>query len=123
MKKILSAVFLLLSASLAFATEPAPLTSGAAVHLTGTVGTMAATILNSDGARKYLQIQNVGSNTNVLACTIDGTTPAVAGNGIQLSGVSGGAGQTQIFNVFVPTGAVNCIGSASSTGYVVTFLP
>lgn len=117
MKKILVlAVALSLLSGAALATESAPLTSGAAVHDTETVSTSAVTIIAANGARKFLQIQNVGTY-NKLACTIDGSTPVINGNGIQLN-----AGGAVMFDVFVPTGAVKCIGSASGTVLTVTYL-
>ena len=110
--------------SLAFATEPAPLTGGAVSMLYLLTGTgTPVTALPADGARKFLMIQNVGANTNGLACTIDGSTPAIAANGLQLVGVASGAGQSFKFDEFVPTGAVTCIGSSSSTGIEITYLP
>jgi len=111
---------LLLCASQAFAgSQPrAPLTSGAAIHLTSTtLGTSQATVLAADANRGFLQIQNVGS-ANTLACTIDGTAPVVNGNGIQLLPLS-----AVFYDTFVPTGALICIGSAASTAYTVTYLP
>ena len=110
--------FLALALSLlsgaAYATSAAPLTGGAATHDTETISTAAVTILPANGARKFLQIQNVGA-ANKLACTIDGSTPVINGNGVQLS-VEAAA----TYDVFVPTGAVKCIGSA--TGTVVTVI-
>lgn len=113
-------VILLLASVPAYAgSQPrAPLTSGAAIHLTATnLGTTQATVLASDTNRGFLQIQNVGSSNN-LACTLDGTAPVINGNGIQLSPLS-----AVFYDTFVPTGAVTCIGSAASTAYSVTYLP
>lgn len=110
---ILAAVFSLLSGS-AFATETAPLTSGPAKHLTETISTSAVTLLASNGNRKFLQIQNT-SVANNLACTLDGSTPAINGNGIQLL-PSGSA----TYDVYVPSGSVKCIGSAASTTLTIT---
>jgi len=106
-------LYLALSLSLlsgsAFATSPAPLTGGAATHDTETISTAAVTILSANAARKFLQVQNVGAANN-LACTIDGTTPVINGNGIQLS-----TGGSATYDVYVPTGALKCIGSAAGT--------
>ena len=102
----------------------APLTGGSTsgVYST-TLGTSSVTVLNSDNARKFLQIQNISPNTNSLACTTDGTVPVIGGNGIQLSGASTGAGGSATFDTYVPSGAVQCIGSASSTAYYIQYTP
>ncbi len=89
--------------------------SGPAVHDTETISTSAATIIAANGARKFLQIQNVGA-ANKLACTLDGSTPVVNGNGLQL-----GVGGAAMYDVYVPTGAVKCIGSAAGTVLTVTY--
>ena len=126
MRLFISLAIILLVTSPAWAgSQPiAPLTSGAAVHLTSTtLGTTQSTVLATDRTRGFLQIQNVGTNTNILACTLDGTAPVVGGNGIQLSGVVSGAGGSATYDTFVPNGPVICIGSGSGTGYVITYLP
>lgn len=124
MRKILYAALLIsLVPSICFATSPAPLSGGAAVHETVTIGTVAVTALAQDGARKFLQIQNTTNGTNGLACTIDGSTPVIGGNGIQLAGVAGGAGGSATYDSYVPTGAVKCIGSASGTVYTILYQP
>lgn len=111
--------FLALALSLlsgaSFATESAPLTGGPAKHTTETISTSALTVLAANGARKFLQIQNVGA-ANKLACTLDGTTPVINGNGVQL-----GVGGAALYDVYVPTGAVKCIGSAAGTVLTVTY--
>lgn len=99
-----------------------PLTGGPVIHLSGTVGTAAAAVLVADLTRGFLQIQNVGLNTNVLSCTLDSSTPTIGGNGIQLGGVATGAGQNVMYSGFVPNGALACIGSGASTGYTVTYM-
>lgn len=100
-----------------------PLTIGPVVHASASnLSTTPVTILSSDATRGFLQIQNISLNTNVLACTLDGSVPSVGGNGIQLGGVATGAGGVLIYDVFVPNGVVKCVGSASSTGYTVTYM-
>lgn len=111
----ISAFALALLSGSALATETAPLTSGPAKHLTETISTSAVTLLASNGNRKFLQIQNVGT-ANKLACTMDGSTPVVNGNGLQL-----GIGGAALYDVYVPTGAVKCIGSAAGTVLTVTY--
>ncbi len=91
--------------------------SGAVTHDTETISTSAVTILAANGARKFLQIQNVGS-ANILACTVDGTTPVVGGNGIQLLPYG-----SVTYDVFVPSGQIKCIGSASGTVLTAISLP
>lgn len=115
MKKtiLLAAVFALLSGS-AYATSGAPLTGGAVSHDTETISTSSVTILAANGARKFLQIQNVGA-ANKLACTLDGSTPIINSNGVQL-----GIGGAATYDIYVPTGAIKCIGSASGTIVTVT---
>ena len=98
----------------------APLTGGATsgVYST-TLGTSSVTVLAADNARKFLQIQNITSaGSNILACTTDGTAPVVNGNGIQLSQYG-----SATFDVYVPSGAVKCIGSAANTAYYVQYTP
>lgn len=119
MKKKLLIPLLLLLAFPALATEPAPLTSGLTISNWGiALGTSSQTIIPADGARKFLEIQNTTAATNNLACTLDGTTPAINGAGLQLA-----PGQIHSYESFVPTGVVKCIGSASSTAYNVNYLP
>ena len=116
--KILTILLLASFPAYAGSQPQAPLTHGAAIHLTSlTLGTTPALVIAADANRGFLQIQNVGSANN-LACTLDGTVPAVNGNGIQLTPQS-----AVFYDVFVPTGAINCVGSASSTAYTVTYLP
>lgn len=107
----------------AWATPKAPLSSGQPIDITGTVSTLAVVVLTQDLARGFLQIQNVGQNTNGLSCTTDGSTPAVGGAGTQLAGVASGAGGTAFYDTFVPLGAVTCIGSSSGTVYSIKYLP
>ena len=103
----------------AHATDPAPLTGGATSGTYGiALGTSAQTILPADGARKFLEIQNTTAATNILACTLDGTTPSVNANGISLQPY-----QIRTYDTYVPTGALKCIGSAGSTGYYVNYTP
>lgn len=109
------AVALSLLSGASYATSPAPLTGGAVAHDTETIGTSSATILSANGARKFLQIQNVGT-ANKLACTMDGTAPVINGNGLQL-----GVGGAALYDVYVPTGAVKCIGSSAGTVVTVTY--
>ena len=124
MKNVLAlALLLLIMPSVCFATSAAPLSGGAAVHETITIGTAAVTAIPQDGARKFLQIQNTTNGTNGLACTLDGTTPVIGGNGIQLAGVTGGAGGSATYDAYVPTGAIKCIGSASGTVLTVLYQP
>lgn len=92
-----------------------PLRGGAVIHDTKTISTASVTILAANGARKFLQIQNVGAANN-LACTLDGTTPVINGNGIQLS-----IGGSATYDVYVPTGAIKCIGSAAGTKLTVVY--
>ena len=111
----------LLCASPAFAgSQPqSPLTGGATIGTSSvSLGTSAVQILASDAHRGFIQIQNTTSGANTLACTIDGSTPVINGNGIQL-GKYGSA----TFDVFVPTGAVQCVGSAANTAYYVQYTP
>jgi hypothetical protein len=106
------------------ATEVAPLTSGAILTVSGvSLGTSSTTILAADNSRGFLQIQNISTNSNALACTIDGTTPVVGTNGVQLAGTTTGAGGSATYDAFVPRGAVKCIGSATSTGYNIQYMP
>ena len=112
---ILIVLALLLLVSPAVATPKAPLSSGNPVDMTVTIGSSAAIVLPADAARGFLQIQNVSQSTNGLACTTDGSTPAIGGKGTQLAGVSSGAGGTAFYDTYVPLGTVTCIGSASST--------
>lgn len=112
---LLLAAALSLLATAAFATSAAPLTGGAVSHDTETISTNAVTIIAANGARKFLQIQNTGT-ANKIACTLDGSTPVVGGNGIQL-----GIGGAALYDVYVPTGIVKCIGSASGSVVTVTY--
>lgn len=95
-----------------------PLTSGAAVLLSSSsLGTSPALVLVRDSSRGFLQFQNT-SSVNSLACTLDGTVPAINGNGIQLAPL-----MAATYDEFVPTGALNCVGSSASTSYTVVYLP
>jgi len=114
---------LLLFVSPAGATPKAPLSSVQTIDITGSVTTGAVVILTKDLARQFLQIQNVTQGTNNLACTTDGSTPAIGGHGVQLAGVASGAGGAVLYDVNVPLGAVTCIGSASSTLYTISYTP
>lgn len=116
MKKIVVVVMALSLLSWpVLATTTAPLTGGSASHSTETISTASVTVLAANPVRRFLQIQNVGS-ANKLACTVDGSTPVVNGNGIQLS-----VGGAALYDVYVPNGAVKCIGSASGTVVTVTY--
>lgn len=107
----------------AFATPKAPLSSVYTIDITGTVNTASVVILPLDAARQFLQIQNSTTGTNNLACTTDGSTPAIGGHGVQLAGVASGAGGAVLYDVNVPLGAVICIGSSSSTQYTISYTP
>lgn len=102
------------------ATEHYPLTGGS-ITTTSSValGTASVTVLPTDGARGFLQIQNITAATNTMACTIDGSTPAVNANGLQMAA----SGPPITYDTFVPTGALKCIGSATSTAYTVNYVP
>lgn len=89
--------------------------SGAVTHDTQTISTSVVTLLAANDTRKFLQIQNVGAANN-LACTLDGSTPVISGNGVQL-GINGSV----TYDAFVPTGTIKCIGSASGTILTVTY--
>lgn len=118
MKRIATLAFCLsVLPGICFATDSAPLTGGLALHFTGTIGTSAVTVIPADGARKFLQIQNVGA-ANTMACTVDGTTPVINGNGVQMTPYG-----SVTYDVFVPTGGVKCIGSAAGTVYTAVCLP
>ena len=118
--RFITILALILLSAPAWATDVAPLTGGATsgVYST-TLGTSSVKVLAADNARQFLQIQNITSaSTNILACTADGTAPVVNGNGIQLSQYG-----SATFDVYVPTGAVQCIGSAANTAYYVHYTP
>jgi len=119
--------FLVLFSVLSFpsyATQAPPLSRDGTTYVSATnLSTSAVVLLAADGARKFLQIQNISTNSNTLACTVDGTTPVVGSVGAQLVGSTTGAGGSWTFDVFVPTGAVTCIGSAASTGYFISYDP
>lgn len=124
MRRISIILTLLFMSSIARATEVAPLTSGDTLTLSGvTLGNSSVTLLPSDNSRGFLSIQNISTNSNTMACTVDGTVPSVGVNGVQLSGSSTGAGGAVFYDVFVPRGSVKCIGSASSTGYNIQYKP
>jgi len=115
--RILAILLLVSMPAYAGGQAQAPLTHGAAVELSATnLGTTAATILVADTYRGYLRIQNISASNN-MACTVDGTTPVIGTHGFTIS-----AGSSVVFDVFVPTGAVLCIGSAASTAYNITYL-
>jgi len=115
--KILAILLLATSPAWASGQPMAPLTKGSAVELSATnLGTAATTILAADVYRGYLRIQNI-SGSNSMGCTIDGTTPVIGTHGFTIA-----AGNAVVFDVFVPVGALVCIGSASSTAYNVTYL-
>jgi hypothetical protein len=114
---------LICSPAFAGSQQVPPLTGGPAIHLSASnLSTTPATVLAADATRGFLEIQNISANTNILACTLDGSVPAVASNGIQLAGVATGAGQIKTYDTFVPNGVVKCVGSAASTGYTVTYM-
>lgn len=95
-----------------------PMTSGAAQQVFSTnLSTSPVTILTSDKSRGFLQIVN-NSASNSMACSVDGSTPSINGNGVTLL-----AGGSATYDAFVPTGAVVCIGSGASTAYNVNYLP
>lgn len=114
--------FLALAVALCFITisasaAPFPPAAGATTFLTGTISTSTVTVLPSDLARKFLRIVN-NSTANSLACTNDGSVPAINGNGITL--FPGGA---ETNDVYVPLGTVICIGSGSGTVYTLEYTP
>jgi len=86
----------------------------------GTVGTTAIFIIaaapsatGSGLPRRYLKIQNPSAAAS-LAYTLDGTTPAINGNGFTL----GPLGKDE-WSTVCPQGAVNLIASTPSTPYAI----
>ena len=84
----------------------------------GTVSTASTQALASNVSRQFLMIQNVSTNSNNLGVTLDGTVAAIGSAGT----ITLAAGQGVIFQQNVPSGAVNVIGSASSTVYTIKYL-
>ena len=83
--------------------------------VTTTVGTGSTTILNANPRGRrialFIELNTVGTQ---IACTDDGTTPALyAGTAITISGQ--GAWINYAAFGMVPAGAIICIASASST--------
>lgn len=112
MKKILLTIFLLLGiASVSYAQFVANFKDAS-----GNVSTVSTQALASNNSRQYLLIQNISANN--LGFTVDGTTAAIGTPGT----VTLAAGQGVIFQTNVPAGAVNVIGSASSTSYTIKYL-
>lgn len=110
----------IISPAATWATEHGPLVGGATLTTSGVaLGTSAVTIIPADGARQFLQIQNITAATNTMACTIDGSVPVINANGVQLAP----SGAVITFDTFVPTGALKCIGSATSTAYTANYVP
>ena len=119
MRKILALVFvcLLLTRPVwAYGSFQAPLTAGHCALSSGTVGTSAIVELAAipvGQVRGFLQIQNP-SATASLAYTLDGSTPAVNGNGFTL-GPLGSA----TYDTWVSQDSVTIIGSGASTPWTI----
>jgi hypothetical protein len=90
------------------------LTRGAGTMVSGTVGTTATAIVAANFGRNFLQIECTNAATNNLAYTVDGTTPAVNGNGFTLAPLG-----SVTYDLWIPNGAITIIGSASGTTYTI----
>ncbi len=102
-----------LPATQAVTTSPA---RGTATTATVSLGTTAQQVVAAGANRSYFMVQNQSATADV-ACTTDGTTPAIGSTAnpsvllkpnslLQASGAAG---------AFMPVGAVMCIASAAST--------
>ena len=80
-----------------------------------TIGTTAATAINAGLVTKWLDIENVSTNGNLLGYTLDGSTPVISG------GVPGAGTMillpfgTKTYDKRIPAGALKIIGSAAGT--------
>lgn len=82
-----------------------------------TVGTTAATAIAGGTATKWVNIQNVSTNGNVLGYTFDGSTPVIgqAGTFTLLP-----FGSVQ-YSSRIPTAALKVIGSAAATAATIKY--
>lgn len=82
----------------------------------GTVSTASTQALGA-ATRQMILVQNVSASNN-LGVTFDGTVAAIGSAGTIILT----PGQGIIFQGNVPAGAINVIGSASSTTYTIKYL-
>lgn len=89
-------------------------TRGLPNTVTGTVGTSPITILAGNKAVNWLRLHNPNlSSGTFLAVTYDGVTiPVINGAGITIS-----PGGDDYHDNFIPTGAVQIIGSTTGVSY------